>query len=417
MNSCPPLQIHIKSPRFIATFIVTAMLFALGQFHRSSGSILSSVFAEQFSLQPEQIGFVIGIMFIAQAMAQIPSGVLIDRYGSRKALSGMSMLAALGCILVASAHSWTMLIIGRALIGIGFSAAMMGSFRLFAFWVPSQALTTLTGRYMFFGLLGGLLATTPLTLMLDQWGWRTVFLIFGIGTATVGGIVAFIVRDTPPGYQRDTSSPPETLFQVFRGIATILRKREIWPILLAAPLLYTPSQILLGLWAAPYLADVHDLTPLHRSYCLMFMVAGMSLGAPAYGFIDRRSDTRRRVMIGGALTVASAFLALSFVGQTHWIVATALSGLICGASTFFLLILGHAQLMFTSNYSGRVVSTIGVISLAGVFVTQIVSAIILGQFPALDMTASLFGYQVLFALMAGASVIVAFLCSRLSATL
>lgn len=413
MDSClSPLR-HIRSARFIAVFIITAILFALGQFHRSSGSVLSSVFAEQFNLQAEQLGFVIGVMFIAQAVGQIPSGVLIDRFGSRKAISGMSLLAALGCLLVASANSWTLLVVGRALIGLGFSAALMGSFKLFACWVPPQALTTLTGRYMFFGFLGGLLATTPLTIMLDQLGWRSVFLIFGIGTAIAGGAVAIIVRDTPPGFDTTSFGPPETLFQVFRGIATILRKREMWPVLLAAPLLYAPPQILIGLWVAPYLADVHGLTAIERSYCLVFMVAGMSLGPPVYGLLDKNNKTRIRVVISGSLIVAASFLALSLFGDYHWLLATFLCGLICGASTFFLLILAHAQLLFTSNYSGRVVSTVGVISLIGVFATQNASAMILGQFPAKDLTASLFGYQVLFALMAMCSVMIAILCLRL----
>lgn len=416
MNSCIPPRLadtQTRSPRFVAAFVVTALLFALGQFHRSSGSVLSSVITEQFGLKPEQIGFVIGIMFIAQAIGQIPSGILIDRYGTRKALTGMSLLAALGCVLVASANNWMVLMLGRAMIGFGFSAAMMGSFKLFSAWVPPREITTLTGRYMFFGLMGGLLATTPLTLMLDNFGWHSVFILFAAGTAVMACLIAVIVRNTPPIPLNGPSDPPESLLQVIRGIASVFRKRELWPILLAAPLLYTPGQILVGLWAMPYLADVHGLPALQRSYCLISMVAGMSLGPLTYGFIDHRSKARWRVITLGALLVAGAFLALAFVGQFHWILATALAALICGASTFFLLIISHAQMMFRPSYAGRVVSTIGVISLAGVFVVQSGSALILGLFPADGMTASPLGYRVLFVLMALASTLVALLCTRL----
>ncbi len=204
---------------------------------------------------------------------------------------------------------------------------------------------------------------------------------------------------------------------MIRGLASVFRKRELWPILLAAPLLYTPAQVLVGLWAMPYLADVHGLPALQRSYCLVTMVAGMSVGPLIYGFLDRRSDARWQVISLGALFVAGAFLALAFLGQTHWFLATALAALICGGSTFFLLIISHAQMMFRPNQAGRVVSTIGVIALAGVFVMQSASAMILGLFPGEGLTASPLGYRVLFVLMAMASALVAFLGTRLRETI
>jgi predicted MFS family arabinose efflux permease len=211
----------------------------------------------------------------------------------------------------------------------------------------------------------------------------------------------------------DTVDPPETLMQVIRGIASVLSKRELWPILLAAPLLYTPGQILIGLWAMPYLGDVHGLPALQRSYCLVSMVAGMSVGPLIYGVIDRRHAARWQVVTGGSLLVAAAFLALALAGQAHWLLATALCALICGGSTFFLLLLLHAQTLFRPSYSGRVVSAIGMISLAGVFAIQSISAVILGWFPAEGMVATMTGYRVLFGLMALASVAVALLCLRL----
>lgn len=402
-----------KSFRFPAMFAVTALLFAFGQFHRSSGSVLSSVIIVQFGLRPDQIGFVIGIMFIAQAVGQIPAGVLIDRYGTRKALTAMTLLAALGCLIVSHAADWTLLVLGRAMIGFGFSAAMMGSFKLFAAWVPPDEATTLIGRYMFFGLLGGLLATTPLVLMLDRLGWQAVFFLFGAGTAAVACLFALIVRNTPPTLKSKPSEPAETLLEVIRGISSVFGKRELWPVLMMAPLLYTPGQILVGLWAMPYLADVHGLSALQRSYCLVSMVVGMSLGPLFYGFMDRRSKGRARVITGGTLLVAAAFLALALFGQFHWLLATALCAFICGGSTFFLLVIAHAQLMFRPSYAGRVVSTIGLLALAGVFISQSASALIVGYFPAEGMTAAPAGYRVLFLLMALASLIIALLCQRL----
>lgn len=408
MPSFPDLP--ARSPRFIAAFIVTALFFALGQFHRSSGSVLSSVFLEEFAVQPEQIGFVVGTLFIAQALGQIPAGVLIDRFGSRKTLTGMGLLAALGCLLVAEATNLTMLLLGRALIGFGFSAGLIGSFKLFAGWVEPDRLATLNGRYMSFGLLGGLLATTPLIMMLDRLGLRGVFMFFAVATALMAGVIAVVVRDKAPALKDMPADPAETLLEVIRGIRVLLLRRALWPLLMAAPLLYAPIQILVGLWVVPYLADVHGLSALQRSYCLVSMVGGMSLGPLAYGYLDRRCQDRWQVIRRGALLVTIAFLALVLAGHVHWLLATALATLACGASMFFVLLLTHVQQMFRSSHAGRVVSTFGVIAVTGIFITQTVSSVIMGFFPAPDMTASALGYRVLFGFMVLTSFTVYLLC-------
>ena len=102
----------------------------------------------------------------------------------------MGLVAATGCAVVALSGHWGVLMLGRALIGFGFSAAVMGGFKLFAAWVSEDATTSITGRYLFFGMLGGLLATTPLTLMLEEYGWRTVFVLFSTGTAAYSVVPA-----------------------------------------------------------------------------------------------------------------------------------------------------------------------------------------------------------------------------------
>lgn len=409
----PTTRAPSQSLRFVAAFILASMLFALGQFHRTSGSVLSSVFAGEFALRSNQIGVVIGIMFLAQGLGQIPSGILLDRYGARRALTGMGLVAAAGCAVVAASGHWGVLMLGRALIGLGFSAAVMGGFKLFAAWVAEDATTSITGRYLFFGMLGGLLATTPLTLMLEEYGWRTVFICFATGTAGVALLFYIVVRDAPPGTEIVPQRKPESLKDSLKGVISVFRTRKVWPLLLAAPMLYTPVQILAGLWALPYLADVHGLDPLQRSYCLVALIVFLSLGPLIYGMLDRRVRSRRHLIVIGSALMGVDFLLLALFGHLHWFLATALCAVACGLSTFFMLIMAHAQSLFPASYSGRVISTIGVLSLGGVFLTQSGSAVLLGFFPAPGATASAAGYSLLFACVGVIGLGVSTICRRI----
>jgi len=235
-------------------------------------------------------------------------------------------------------------------------------------------------------------------------------LLCAAATAVMAGLVAIVVRDKAPALKDMPADPTETLLEVIQGIKVLVLKRALWPLLMAAPLFYAPPQILVGLWVVPYLADVHGLSALQRSYSLLSMVGGLSLGPLAYGYFDRRCQDRWQVITSGALLVVMAFLALALVGHTHWLLATVFATLACGASTFFLLLLTHVQQMFRSSHAGRVVSTFGLIAVTGVFIIQTISSVIIGFFPAPDMTASGLGYRVLFSLMVLASFTVYLLC-------
>jgi predicted MFS family arabinose efflux permease len=86
-----------------------------------------ALFAEQefANITGTQIGIAIGIYGLTQALLQIPFGMLSDKYGRKPLLLvGMSIFM-LGSIVCALAESIEMMIIGRALQGMGAVAAVL----------------------------------------------------------------------------------------------------------------------------------------------------------------------------------------------------------------------------------------------------------------------------------------------------
>ena len=58
------------------------------------------------------------------AAAQIPIGILLDRFGPRRVQSVLLLVAAVGSTLFAVSDHFLMLLVGRALIGLGVASAM-----------------------------------------------------------------------------------------------------------------------------------------------------------------------------------------------------------------------------------------------------------------------------------------------------
>nr|WP_255561450.1 MFS transporter [Pseudohoeflea sp. DP4N28-3] len=363
---------------------------------------MSIVFVDEFALSPALIGPLIGAMFIAQGLGQVPGGIVLDRFGTRRTLAGFGLLAALGSLMVALAGTWQGVMVGRVLIGIGFAPALNGSISFFVRWAGNARLSTLTGRFLFVGMLGGIVGTGPLSLAIESYGWRPVYAALGVLTLMAAASLPLLVRDGPPRRATDTDNPAyPRLADIMRGMRQVFRNREIRPLLLISPFLYTPTQLLVGLWAGPYLADIHRLNAVDRGYALTIMMVGMSIGVLAYGPIEAKIGRRRPVVIGGALTVAASFLALAFWGQQSPLIAIAACSASITFSTYFVVVIAHAQSLFPREFSGRSVAVIGLIAITGVFVNQSLSAALVAAFPAPPgATASLTGYRTLFIVVA-----------------
>ena len=82
------------------------------------------------------VGLVIGSMFFAAAVVQVPVGLMLDSFGARRTLVGLSVIAVSGMILIGFASGAAELIIGRILVGIGHGA--MASYLLYQALSPKH---------------------------------------------------------------------------------------------------------------------------------------------------------------------------------------------------------------------------------------------------------------------------------------
>ena len=400
-----------RNRKFLLGFFLLAILFSVGQAHRSSGGVLSSVFWDEFGLSPSLIAFLVGAMFIAQGLGQLPGGVFVDRLGTRRTLAIFAIVAAIGCAVAALSSGWHGVLLGRILIGIGFAPMLNGAVRYFLEWTGGDRLSTITGRFLSIGMVGGLLGTGPLAVAIELYGWRIVYIAIAFLTVVLGIVLFLVLQESPDG--NAASRPKSSMKEVLSGLATVARDPEIRPILFVAPFLYAPSQILVGLWAGPYLADIHGLDIVTRGFALTVMMIGMGTGVLVYGPIETRLGKRKPIVIAGALLVAFLLAALALVGHLSMVLAVALSTAVIFASTFFVVVISHGQSMFSKEYSGRAFGMIGLLGVSGVFASQSLTAWILSLFPEVPgATGSLEGYQAIFLTMAAIFVAIAAIYTR-----
>src|SRR3990170_6784086 len=172
------MSARVPANLMLVVFGPFAAGYFLSFFFRNVNAVISKDLAGEFSLSPSDLGFLTSMYLLAFAAFQLPLGVLLDRYGPRRVVAALLCVAASGALIFALARDLTMLSVGRALIGLGVSAGLMGAIKAFTLWFPLSRLATLNGLYLAAGGIGGLAAAAPAEGLIGPFGWRALF--FGL---------------------------------------------------------------------------------------------------------------------------------------------------------------------------------------------------------------------------------------------
>lgn len=353
--------------------------YVLSQFYRVSNAVIAPELMQELSLSPEAMGAITGLFFLTFAAAQIPAGILLDHFGPRMTMSCMLLIAVVGAVIFALAGSATELSLGRALIGIGCAPGLMGAFVVLGRWYPPERFATLASLVFIFGGAGQLVATTPLSLASDAFGWRGAYLGVAVLTAFAAFFLYLGVRDAPPGHAAE-SRARESYGDIGRGLVAILANRQLWCVSAIQFVCYASVLTVSGLWGGPYLKDVYGLDGADRGNVLMLINIAMILGVLAYGRIERLVDSRKGTVIAGAIVTATVLAVLATVPQpTLWQVIL-LFVLLGAAGSYFMLAHAHARHVIPDTLLGRGMTMQNMAVMGGVFVMQTVSGLIIGTY-------------------------------------
>lgn len=270
----------------LCVFLPFAAGYYLSFLFRTINASISPSLASDFGLGAAETGLLASVYFLVFAGAQLPIGVLLDRYGPRRVQSMLLVLAAGGTTFFGNADSFAELLFGRALIGLGVAAALMAGLKAIVLWFPRERVALINGGMIMLGSLGAVTATAPTDWLLSLVGWRCLFEVLTVATLATAGLVYFAVPEPNGNSERSVpSGKPLTLRSIFLD-PRFLR---------IAPLSATcigSSWAMHSLWAASWLTDVEGLDQKSVMNQLFMMALGISVGAILLGTIADRLRKR-----------------------------------------------------------------------------------------------------------------------------
>jgi predicted MFS family arabinose efflux permease len=408
-----PTERH-SFPHRRGLIIVTtlAAAYVASHFFRASNVTIGLDLMRDLDIGPEALGALTGAFFFGFAAMQIPCGFFFDRFGPRRTVVGMLILATIGGIIFTLAPTWPILLAGRVLMGAGFGVMLIGSMVVISRWFPPDRFSTLTAVVMSIGLLGNLAATTPLAWASQAIGWRAVFGIVVVFIALATIAVWLVVRDAPPGHPflARTPEPPR---QMLQGLMEVLRNPRLNPILALNFCNYACTFTVQGLWGGPFLREAHGLSPIEAGNVLLVAVIAYQFGMLAFGPLDRLLDTRKWIAVGGTLVIISLLATLALASRPPvWVPIGAILGIgfFSAAST---MVMTHGRGIFPDRLIGRGIATMNTFVMLGVACMQTLSGLIVGAFePLADGARSETAYRALFGVLTVVLVVAVAIYSR-----
>ena len=352
--------------QFFYIMLVLCAGYTVSQFLRTSLGVLSPNLMYDFNINPNNMGLLGGVFFLSFAIFQIPAGILIDKYGPRKVMSSVIIFAVLGSIIFALSNSFYILLIGRVLMGLGCSICLMGSLVLITRWTDSDQFSKLAGIILAVGGIGGLLATTPLSYFSELFGWRLSFWLAAAVTFCVMVLYYFILEDRKNDLILNRSNETVSL----KNLLFILKERNFKFMIPMSLMSYSSLVVILGLWGAPYLKDIHGLDSVERGKILMLMAISWNIGSFVFGRLRSIFGNYKNVVIFGATGVIILLFILSIITEINSIYLYILFCILGFFGAFSVALISHYQVLFDKEYMGRALSTANFFNFGGVFFVQ-----------------------------------------------
>jgi len=349
----------------LTAFLTFLAAYVLSQFYRAFLAVIAPELSHDLGLDPQALGNLQAVWIAGFVVMQFPVGWALDTLGPRRTVSGLMILAVIGAALFARAHSAAELDFAMSLIGMGCSAVYMGAIYALGRISRPDQFALLTSTLLGLGSAGNLLAASPMAYAAAAIGWRAAMAVIAGLTAASSLSVFVLIRDPP----RISHPKREGLFA---GVAAILSLRALWPILPLAAVSYALILAERGLWAGPYFSKVFGLDAIPRGNAILAMAVAMTVGALAYGPLDRWLHTRKWVVVVGSAITAGCFLALGALDLSLGAAIAFMASLGAFGLTYGVL-MAHARSFFEERLLGRGITTMNVFFIGGAGVLQPIS--------------------------------------------
>lgn len=239
---------------------------------------------------------------------QLPAGIVCDRWSAKKLLGFSYIAAAVGCLLVAYSGSLAGIVIGRVILTVGISFVFNVCSRHIAAWNTAGGYRRANSLMMTFGKIGGLLATTPLVLMIGSVGWKNTFGIIALVSILVAAGAFVFVVDKKETLNKEPNG-------MFTAIGKLIKTKGFWMFCSAGALVGMTVPMIFSAWGGTFLTQGLGLDPTLSSTVILCGNLASCVGGITVAVICKKVAPKPLVVGSYAITVVLVAVMAIFINQ------------------------------------------------------------------------------------------------------
>ena len=313
----------MKASRIV--LILLCLMYGITYIDRVNVSTAAGAFGPELGLSQLQIGLVFSAFAWAYIVLQVGGGWISDRFGARRTLTVCAVIWSGATLATGLAHSFVMLLVVRALLGLGEGATFPTATRAMTSWTSpdrrgwAQGITHASAR------LGNAAAPLLVAYLMISVGWRGSFVVLGFVSLAWTLIWALYFRDDPTTHPAIT---PAELDRLPRHVGSVDRVPTPWARLTRRMMPVTITYFCYGWtlwlflsWIPLYFKHSFDLDLKQAagfaSAVFFAGVLGDALGGLMTDWLKRRTGSlriaRRNMVVGFLFCAFAAMLPLIWV--------------------------------------------------------------------------------------------------------
>jgi predicted MFS family arabinose efflux permease len=302
---------------------VTIVAFMQTHLHRMAFAPLIPVFVADLGLTYAAAGTIQTAYFWTYALAQVPIGLIADRWGARRVMIACTLLLALGALAFAASGTYAAAILARMLVGLGAAAVWVPGMQLITRWFPPDQRGRAAGLMSAGGGLGGTLGLVLVPVLAGALGWRLAYATLAApALLTLLVIAALLARERPAG------RPPPGRAGA-GALRRVLSSRALWP--LNANVIFSYGGYFSFITFLPaFLVRGMGFTQAQAGLLTGLVTAGTIVSWPVAGLLSDRLGRRRPVFLFSQLVSVLVLLFYAVVAPVVPPAAVAVAALATG---------------------------------------------------------------------------------------
>lgn len=292
------------SPLIMWAIMVT---FYMYQFVARSAfpTVLTEEYMKYFCLDAKGIGILVSCYYFLYTSAQIPAGIIIDKFSIRLNATIAIATCATGVLLFVSTTNCYIAGIGQMLIGLGSAASLLFVFKVVVDWFPEERRPLMISYAISAGCIGPVVFGPMVALIVKNFDWKIVMITHAI----IGYVLAFIVwkiavdKKSDPA-ESSVDNEPIPLIEAFKKVIT---SPQAWILALVAMSQYAPLSALADLWGTSYIKKMYDADPAISSLANNMIYFGLAFGGPFFSYLVIALNSYKKTLMISTLCCVLAF--------------------------------------------------------------------------------------------------------------